>query len=157
MMEIKEIRLFCKAVRQLQRDLGWQWKSDAACCGVTTAQCHALLEVADKGEVSLAGLAESLGLDRSTLSRTVDGMVEEALLERRTNPGDRRYITITLAERGRAVCKEINSTFDAYFHTVFEFIPPAQRRQVLKSFVLMADAVRQAAGAQCCNKEETKQ
>lgn len=145
-MRIEDIRLIRKTMRQLQRNLGWQWKNDAACCGITVAQCHALLEVAERGELSLAELAEAIGLDRSTLSRTVDGVVEEGLLERRANPGDRRYVSITLTDRGRAVCEEFNSTFDHFFNGVFELIAPEKKQQVLESLVLLTEAVRQAAG-----------
>ena len=155
-MNVEEIRLFRKAVRRLQRDLGWQWKTDAACCGVTVTQCHALLEVAEHEEISLAELAAILGLDRSTLSRTVDGMFREGLVGRCANPGDRRYISISLTGRGRSVCEEINHTFDDYFNGVFEHIPVEQRRQVLKSFLLLTEAVELASGVQCCNKGESE-
>lgn len=78
-------------------------KSDVSCCGVTVAQCHALLEVEKNGEISLVDLAYALGLDNSTLSRTIDSIVQERLVERRANPHDRRHISIALTDKGKEI------------------------------------------------------
>lgn len=155
-MENEDIRNLRQAVRRLQHNLSWQWKSDAACCGVTMGQCHALLEVADKEEVSLADMAEALGLDRSTLSRTVDGLVEDGLLERRAKPGDRRYVSITLTKQGKNVCAELNTVYNQYLKDVMTLIPPDKRKQVIESLILLTHAVGKSTAASCCLKEASK-
>jgi DNA-binding MarR family transcriptional regulator len=155
-MKVRDLRLFREKMRRLQRDLGWQWKSDAGCCGITTAQCHALLEVGEKGEISLVELAGILGLDTSTLSRTMDGMVQSGLVERHLNPSDRRYVSISLTAHGRAVYDEIDRTFNNYFKVIFEMIPEEKREQVLESFALLVDAVHQSC-SRCCKEESANE
>ena len=140
--ESLNINLFREMMRRLQREAGWQMKSDASCCGVTVAQCHALLEVEKNGEISLVDLADRLGLDNSTLSRTVDSMVQEKLVERRANPHDRRYISIILTERGKEICNGINQTFNRYYSGVLDLVPEGKRSQVMESVNLLAAALQ---------------
>lgn len=67
-------------IRILVRDLGILEKSDASCCGVTITQCHAVVEIGRKGKISLVDLAGLLGLDKSTMSRTINNLVESDLV-----------------------------------------------------------------------------
>lgn len=146
-----EIRNLRRKMRLIQRNLGWQWKNDAECCGITVAQCHVLTEIGDRGEISVVELAAILGLDTSTLSRTVDGMVRSGLARRHVNPDDRRYVVISLTAQGRTVYENIDSTFNRYFADTLELIPVEKRGQVLESLSLLADAVQQA-GSRCCRE-----
>jgi hypothetical protein len=80
------IREFRKHLRQLEREVGYSMASETACCGVTLAQCHHLLEVDARGSTSITELATALELDKSTLSRTVDGACRAGLLSREIEP-----------------------------------------------------------------------
>ncbi len=140
-MKPDEIRRFREVMRQMQRNLGLLSKSDAACCGITVAQCHALLEVGRSGEITLFNLASVLGLDTSTLSRTIEGMVRIGLVERKVNPRDRRYLSITLTERGEQVYVDINRTFDQFYADIFAVIPEDKHAQIFESLHLLSTAM----------------
>lgn len=140
-MKSTEIRQFRDLIRRLQRSIGWQAKSDADCCGITIAQCHALLEIGNKQELSLTDLAEVLGLDPSTLSRTIETMVAGGLVNRNVNPDDRRYVALSLSAKGRATFDRINQTYDHYYQTVFARIPADKHDQLMESFNLLTQAV----------------
>ncbi len=151
------LSLLREELRRLQRALGWQVKNDASCCGVTVAQCHVVLELGQRGELSLVALADALGLDTSTLSRTVENMVQEGLVERRNDPRDRRFILLTLTSRGRAVKEEIDYTYNNYFSGVLEHIPKGKHTQVLESVHLLAEAFARNGRGEvnpCCREEE---
>lgn len=154
-MELKDIRQFRETIKRLQRNLSWQSKSDAACCGITVAQCHALMEIGKNSEISLVDLASTLGLDNSTLSRTIDGMVEAGLVERRANPEDRRYLVITLTEKGKILFDSINRIFDQYFRNIFAAIPSEKHQQVMESLSLLTEAIAQSNSSECCREELT--
>ncbi len=149
-MNEQEIRLIREKMLQLQRNLGGQLKSDAKCCGITVAQCHALMEVGAKGEMSLIELAGSLGLDNSTLSRTIDGMVQAGLVKRYANSQDRRYVAISLSRKGLALYDNIDRTFNEYFAGIFELIPEDKREQILESFTLLTEAVSKLGSLDSC-------
>lgn len=152
-MEFNDIRIFREAMHQLQRNLGWQWKCDAACCGITIAQCYALLEVGKNGVITLVDLASNLGLDTSTLSRTINGMVQAGLVERKANSEDRRFINITLAEQGKKIYDRINHNLDHYYTEIFTEIPPHKHRQVMESITMLANAINSLNNGNCCREE----
>lgn len=149
-MKPEDIRLFRDSLRHLQRSLGWQAKNDADCCGVTIAQCHALLEIGKKKELSLVDLSNILGLDPSTLSRTIDTMVTGELVDRNANPEDRRYVTLSLTGKGQDIYDRINRTFDQYYHSIFSRIPIEKQQQVMESISLLTRAVIETKIVSCC-------
>jgi DNA-binding MarR family transcriptional regulator len=105
------------------------------------AQCHAILEIEMQGTLSLGELALQLGLDKSTLSRTVDGLVNIGLVERTTSPDDRRSVRLSLTAQGRRTCDLINANNDAAYMRVLSRIAPQQQQAVLESFHTLVDAM----------------
>ena len=71
-MNTQGIQAFRTILRVLERELGFQTDSESQCCGVTLGQCHILMEISGKKESTIKELAETFGLDKSSLSRTVD-------------------------------------------------------------------------------------
>jgi DNA-binding MarR family transcriptional regulator len=140
-MNLEMIRNFREKLRQLEREIGWQLKSDTECCGVTLVQCHIMVEIGNAGETSVIDLATVLGLDTSTLSRHINGMVNVGLLNRVLNPKDRRYVSITLTEQGHKVYQYIEDICNSKYAKVFEFIPREKHQQVLEDFNLLVDAI----------------
>ncbi|MGE5583528.1 MAG: MarR family winged helix-turn-helix transcriptional regulator [Bacillota bacterium] len=154
-MDSSRIHLFREKLRQFERDIGWHLKSETGCCGVSIAQCQILLEIARKKEVSIVELAAALGLDASTLSRTINNMVDNGLVNRMLNPGDRRYVSLTLTEQGEKVTGFMEEVYDDYIGKIFEFIPEEKREQALESFLLIADAVNRCNQSfRCCPEAE---
>lgn len=134
-------------LRILIRNLGMLEKSEASCCGTTIAQCHAVVEIGRGSQVSLNELAELLGLDKSTMSRTINNLVEDDLVIREIHPEDRRYITIELTDKGKEVFKSIERSMELYYKSIFKSIPEDKREQVLESLQFLAEAVKQN---KCC-------
>lgn len=134
-------------MRILVRNLGLLEKSEASCCGTTIAKCHAIVEIGRGNRVSLNELADILGLDKSTMSRTINNLVEDDLVIRETHPEDRRYITIELTDKGKEVYRTIEKSMELYYKSIFKSIPQDKREQVLESLQLLTDAVKQN---KCC-------
>jgi len=140
-MNKEKIDLFREKLRVIQRELGWSQKNDIECCGVTMAQCHALIEIGKKDHLSIVELAGILGMDTSTLSRTVDNLVKAGLVDRFLNPQDRRYVTIALTDRGRGTFHTIEDSFNSYITKLFGLITKEKHSQVMESLVLLAEAI----------------
>ena len=150
-MDIQKIRFLREKVRLMEREINDPFGRDAGCCGLTLAQCHTLIEVGNRGEVSLVELASSFGLDTSTLSRMIQGLVVLGLVSRLTNEKDRRYVAISLTEQGRKLFDQIEATFNAYFSQVLELIPSENREAVVESIGFFSDAVRKHnESSGCC-------
>ncbi len=149
---VKGLRHFRSGIRTLERELGLHLKDQTTCCGVTMAQCHALLELDSSGTLTVSGLAKTLGLDKSTLSRTLDSLAAAALVERTPDPDDRRALNVALTEKGQAVARRINDECDAYYRKLFQRFSTAQREKVLEAVEILAEAMRASARrlAPCC-------
>ncbi|MEL7648449.1 MAG: MarR family transcriptional regulator [Sedimentibacter sp.] len=132
-------------IRKLVRDLGVLEKNDASCCEVSLAQCHAIVEIGRKGKISLVDLAMMLGLDKSTMSRTINNLVESNLVIRDVDMENRRYVIIQLTEKGIRVFRNIEKSMDEYYGSIFNSIPENKRSQVIESLQLLNEAVE-------CNK-----
>lgn len=134
-------------LRILVRNLGILEKSEATCCGTTVSQCHAIVEIGRANEISLNELAELLGLDKSTMSRTINNLVDSKLVIRESHPEDRRYVTIKLTDEGQKVFSTIEGSMEHYYKSIFLSIPEEKRGQVLESLQLIIDAAKQN---KCC-------
>lgn len=134
-------------LRILIRKLGILEKTEFSCCDITISQCHAIVEIGRKDEISLNELADILGLDKSTMSRTINNLVEDNLVKRETHSGDRRYITITLTDQGRNMYNDIESSMGDYYSNILGKIPEDKQKQVLESLELLVEAVKDN---KCC-------
>ena len=130
------IREFRKSLRILEQEVGLSMASETGCCGVTLAQCHILLEVDQRERTSVTELAAKLELDKSTMSRTVDTMCRAGLLNRETDPSNRRQQVISFTGEGRLKSDRINGLCDSSYTRLFDFIPAEKRQMVVESAAL---------------------
>jgi len=137
-MNKQRIRQFRKTLRKFERLTDIQEKN--CCGGISLPQCHVLLEVEEQRKATTGQLAKSLNLDKSTLSRTIDGLVNLGLLKRLAHPEDRRFTPIALTEQGNTFCNAINTVNDDYYHHILKRIPVRKQEQVIASFDILVQA-----------------
>lgn len=140
-MSEKGSEILRELIRIVVRHLGILEKNDATCCGVSLAQCHAIVEIGRNDKVSLGDLANTLGLDKSTMSRTTNNLVESELVNRDLDQENRRYVNIQLTEKGQTVFKTIEESMSEYYEGIFNMIPEEKRVQVLESLIILKEAV----------------
>lgn len=132
----KELR---ERIRKLEKELGVLKDSQLSCCGVTLAQCHALVEIGRAGRISLSELARLLNLENNSMSRTVDKLVTKGMVKRDIDPVDRRYLVINLTARGEEVYRKIEENMNLFFEKIYLALPAEKRNDVLESLnVLLA-------------------
>ncbi len=132
-----------RILRRLERQLQGHLEQDDACCGVSSAQCQALLEIDALGETTLTALAAALDLDISTLSRTVESLVQAGLVSRAAKAGNRRALRIALTSRGRRQADLINRRANAFFKKLFQLIPAHKHHLVIEGLGLLAESLLQ--------------
>jgi DNA-binding MarR family transcriptional regulator len=157
-MKTDFIETFRRDVRRFERAVDLRFRTEATCCGVTFAQCHSILEIGTEEAMTVKELAARLGLDKSTLSRTVDSLVEDGYADRVPGRDDRRTVEIRLTEKGLEAFNRINATWNAFFEHVFKRIPKGKLNQVAESMTIIADALAEsrdaAPGVSCCARKE---
>src|SRR5580700_4223008 len=80
-------------------------ESDLKAIGLNLARHRALSVIHAIEPCTMSELAEYSAVDRTTLTRTVDQLVDAELVERRTPREDRRQVVLTLTDEGRRICK----------------------------------------------------
>lgn len=149
MVPKNDVDILREIVRVLTRKLGILDDLQSSCCGVTFAQCNAIVEIGRARKISLNDLAEVLGLDKSTMSRTINNLVLNDLATREIDPEDRRYITIQLTAKGGESFEEIETGMNEYFVKIYQSLPENKRDQVIESLHLLAQAISEN---DCCTK-----
>lgn len=149
-----EIRTFRKFVRQFEREVEREFKGESTCCGVTSVQCHTLLEVEALGSTNLANLADILALDKSTVSRTVDGLCKQGLLSRRINEENRRNIHVSLTKKGQLTCNQINEICDNYYFRIIKEIPKEKLNQIAESIEILTEILVKQRHSERCGCSE---
>lgn len=132
----------------LVRRFGVLQKDGAQCCGITVVQSHILYELQKRPNISLNELADMLSIDTSTLSRQVHHLVETEMINRLPDPKDRRYVVLSLTQKGEEQHKEIASYMETYIANVFDQIPDDKHEQVLESLQLINEAMGKSSD--CC-------
>lgn len=130
-----------EAIRQMERKLGILEESGVSCCGITLAQSYALVEIGRAKSVSLIELSELLNLDNSTMSRTVNNLVNSGLAERELDPRNRRYVIIKLTGNGIKLFESLEESMGLYYLKVLQTIPLEKQEQVLESLQILLDAI----------------
>jgi DNA-binding MarR family transcriptional regulator len=155
-MNMKTIARFRRSMREIERAVILQNKNEAVCCGVTLAQCHALLEIGSADRMTVKVLSARLGLDKSTLSRTVESLVGNGLVKRVPSPADRRSILIRLTDRGVKSADRINVAWNRICAGMFRDIPEKKHGRIIEAMDLIAAALTRCTcgfqpGKKCCS------
>jgi DNA-binding MarR family transcriptional regulator len=157
------VRSFRRTLRALEREVELSLASQTECCGVTSAQCHILLEVESRGSASIGELAEALELDPSTLSRTADSLVRAGLVSRADDPANRRRQILALLPPGREKVDYINAACDEYYEAVLadaegQSAEGQSRREIAEAVAYLAAAIRakRLQGLSCCPMPQAK-
>jgi DNA-binding MarR family transcriptional regulator len=138
--DIKIVSRFRHALSKLEREQEFIQRYSYS-KGLTPAQCHALLEIGSLKQPSLIQLADSLNLDKSTVSRTVDGLTNLDLVDRYVPYEDRRTLLLSLSKKGKETYDDINMENNKYFNEVLSVLPLKEREAFINSFELLADTM----------------
>lgn len=146
------VRKFRDILRRFEREVFVQ-SSESCCSGVTLAQCHTLLEIESKNKETITELSKTLGLDKSTVSRTVDGLVNIGLVDRSIPAENRRMAELQLTDAGKKVCKKINCRNDDYFEDILSMLSEAEKEELIRLFEVITARMVQLRGS-CKIREE---
>lgn len=112
--------------------------------GVTLAQWRALAVIRRLGSCPMTTVSRLSGIDRTTLTRAVDQLVAEGLVERQGLATDRRQVILALTKAGsKAYERALRILVDRSAADTFD-IPKAKLREAVR--VLQAAVANMADG-----------
>jgi MarR family transcriptional regulator, transcriptional regulator for hemolysin len=101
--------------------------------GTTRAQWIVLFRLREQEGLSQVDLADVLELQPISLVRLLDRLVEHGLVERRSDPKDRRANRLFLTPAGRQLADDLDSLRDAIAIDVLQGVPTAALETGLKT------------------------
>lgn len=115
---------------------------------ITTAQLRFLVVLDQSGPVNLSGLAEGLGVDTSTASRTCDQLVRAKLVLRSRDQMDRRHVTLRLSHRGTTKVERLMARRREVFAEITDMMRDEDRADLARALeTFVAAAGRLGPGA----------
>jgi len=124
--------------RALWRELVVGFASQLSELRLGFTQLAALYVLAEGSTTTIGDLAESLGRSPSATSRLVDGLVRRRLVERRSEPDDRRQRTVRLTQRGQALLRAVDRARADQFLTTVRPMPTPERALVAMGVAALA-------------------
>lgn len=101
--------------------------------GLTLTQLRVLFLLRAQPALPAGGIAESLGVAPSTMTRIMDRLVRQGLVERASAPEDRRVVLHYLTPQGATVVAEIERSGRARMNELFSRLSDAQLERLVEA------------------------
>ena len=114
---------------------------------LTLPQLRALVVLDTCGPVKLAALAATLGVNPSTALRMVERLESVGLIDRKTNPDNRREVILRLTPDGRDLVKRVLTHRRSEIRTLVERLPVEARAGLVPALKALTEAADEMAVA----------
>lgn len=138
-----------EVVQRLTRLLQLFERDQIKVFGVTSSQCYALLEIERTNGLTMNELSTKMNLDTSTMTRIMDNLVRDGLVQRVRDESDRRYVVVQLTEQGQECAQKLRASIEKYYCDIITAIPVGNVDQVLASVNTLLTAFEKA-NPNCC-------
>ncbi|MFD4181597.1 MarR family winged helix-turn-helix transcriptional regulator [Rhodococcus sp. NPDC058514] len=113
--------------------------------GMTRTQLSVLGTVARLGPLRLGALAETEGLNPTMLSRVVGKLEADGLLERSTDPGDRRAARVRVTEAGEQLHRRLRGERTRLFTGALARLPAPEAQALRSALPAIESLARESA------------
>lgn len=108
--------------------------------GLYPGQEHLLMQLLDRDGQSQSELLAAVGLDHSTVSKSLKRMEDAGLVVREKSPDDRRAMRVYLTETGRAM----RGRLDDMWSTLEEASAAGLTEQQIEAFITAGESIRKS-------------
>jgi DNA-binding MarR family transcriptional regulator len=127
--------LLMRAARTQRR----RWRDALAPWDLSPHQARALRVVGERDGVRLTDLAEALHIAPRSATEVADGLQERGLVERTSDPGDRRAVILRPTDEGRRIRAEIDAARTADSAELFARLPAGEQAALARILRTLAD------------------
>lgn len=117
--------------------------------GFTSSQCYAMLEILKVGCLTMNELSDKMNLDSSTMTRVIDKLVRDELVNRDRDNSDRRVVVVSLTAKGNEAAKQLSSSVNLYYKKIVKNIPDGEVLDILQCVSKLLKAFEKA-NPNCC-------
>jgi DNA-binding MarR family transcriptional regulator len=109
--------------------------------GLTLPQVKALIFLYDNGDRSMTELAAGLAVSLPSASELVDRLIDRGMVDRTTDPADRRRVLVSLTDRAIAHGRRIHDLRRMQARAALDTMPPDERECFVRSIRSLAAAL----------------
>ena len=134
----KEIKECANQLIALLPDLAKAFRTDepqeVLHMDISLPEILVLKELSSKEEPTMSELGRSISMDLSTLTRTVDKLVEKEFVVRKPDPEDRRMVRVALTAKGRKIISRFEEHRKKHIESILRQMTSQERRDLLNIF-----------------------
>lgn len=131
----------CFRLGALTRRIQRYYNSRFAELNITLGQSFVLFALAENDCSSVKDIAAAVQLDPPAITGLVDRLAKEGLVERQTDPEDRRTTRITLTARGREVTDQASRIAAEFNETMQKIIPAGDNASFARALAALEQEV----------------
>lgn len=110
--------------------------------GLSHAQIGMLFMLFHHREASVKQIAEFLGITKSAVTQLLDPLVDKDLVNRRSDPKDRRFVRLSLTPNGSGLLKKLNKLKFAGIRSALDSLNSGELSQLAVLHRKMARSVQ---------------
>jgi DNA-binding MarR family transcriptional regulator len=114
--------------------------------GLSMPQINALMYIFHAGECQVSDIGTLADVSNAAASQLVERLVQQGLVDRREDPGDRRNKRLSLSGKGKELFHE-SVMENQFLMEIVAKLTPEERQVVHNAFMLLAQTGRQIADA----------
>ncbi len=113
---------------------------------VTLPQGRALRVIASSQGCTMGALAKSLHVTLGAATGLVDRLIQQGLVQRQSDPDDRRIVRVRLTRAGRRAHTAVEEGARRRLSEALEKLSPEQRTRLVEALMTLQQALSEAAG-----------
>jgi len=134
----EEIKEYVNQMIALLPDLAKAFRTDepqeVLHMDISFPEIFVLRQLSLKEEPSMSELGRSISMDLSTLTRTVDKLVEKEFVARRRDSEDRRMVRVALTAKGQKIIIRFEQQRKKHIESILRQMTSQERRDLLNIF-----------------------
>ena len=150
-----DAHLLTEVVTRLRRALRASIRTDIPWEALPMAQVELLQTLAEAAPARVSDLAERLRLANSTVSGLITQMIDSRLVQRQTDPDDRRAAVVTLTAAGQAQLAEWEQAHEQRIGLALEQLPAPDRHAIIQALPALARLTQLLHQPDVARREET--
>ena len=123
---------FGELLKQFLIDLQCLFRTQLKHLNLTLPQIMLISSIPIDG-IDMTSLSKKLGIDNSTLTRLIHILLENGIVNKTSNPIDKRSIIVSLSRKGESLQLKIEKEMDLFISALYKNIPMENREELNES------------------------
>ncbi len=141
LISTRQIDTMRAAARNIVRDLGFMQRGLAG-TELSPSAVHTIIELGYGTVTTANGLGDLLHLEKSSVSRLVQKLSKDGLIESKPDSADKRSRRLALTKKGRALLRVLENYGRQQLRLALDQLAPDDREKVATGLTLFANALR---------------